>query len=555
MNKQFITIVGILILFLCFGCGEDPYTPPQNNIVVSDFPESFIAPYNGSSPGQYALYITSSGDRQFEFTFNNKSNWLDIINVQHTDYSTTPDSIFLTFRILVPSPLPYGTYYDTITISSDQADNSPVEREVVLHIGSQITAEPGSMDFIGSLQGDNPPSQALDVNSNTGVDFPVTFSHASNWLQIPVTTYNTNDTDKIPISIDLSGLAKGFYQDTIFISSDSALNSPFPVPITLTVSSWTAQVSPVNHNINDVFFTDANTGYAVGDVTDILTKSGFIIRTTDGGANWEEVLFVSSSIPESDSILGSVSFIGSDGWTVGSNDIILHTSDGGDNWDFQTNPFTDSFYVDPDTNTVPYSIDFTDVFFIDRNTGWIVGDSGKILHTDDAGMNWYQQTSNTLQRLTGISFVDNMHGWVCGLTDVMLVTSDGGATWIKQSIPLGPAGNKYDFQEVSFSDLDHGWTVGKFGLIVSTTDGGTIWNYTELPVNNGLLAVQFVDNQFGWVAGQNGTLFHTEDGGATWMSQFVETGNTLSSLFFINRNIGWVVGGGGDIFFTASSGD
>ena len=543
MNKRLIILCLItIIVVVSFSCNDKPFEPQVRNLIVSEIDSLYTAPYLGNSPGQTYIYITSSDNSALNFEFSNKSNWLDLFNPQHTTFGTTPDSILMNIRVMVPNPLPEGEYFDTITISSDEAENSPIELEVRLRIGSEIETIPGSLEFIGGLNGSNPTIQSFEINSTTDLEFEVVLTNSASWLTIPFSSYNTHDTDLVPVSIDLTGLTKGLYKDTIWISSDIAMNSPYPIPVTLMVSSWIAQESPQKNNLNDVYFIDEMNGWAVGDVIDNYTKSGFLIKTTDGGDIWQKALFLNSTEPDADSILGAVSFIGSEGWTVGSSSIIMHSVDGGDNWEFQTSPVNDS-------------VDFINVLFVTADSGWIVGKNGTILRTIDGGDNWTAQTSNTTQQLTGISFVDSQNGWICGLTDVILITSDGGENWTKQVVPSGPAGDKYDFKEIAFTDLNHGWTIGKEGLVVSTSDGGLNWSFDQLPVSDGLLSVCFLDNFYGWISGQNGVVFHTEDGGSTWGSQFVETSSSLNSIFFINQNKGWVVGGDGDIFFTASGGN
>ena len=43
--------------------------------------------------------------------------------------------------------------------------------------------------------------------------------------------------------------------------------------------TWAPQTSPVTKNLNDVYFIDNLTGWAVGD-------SGTVIKTTNGGQAW-----------------------------------------------------------------------------------------------------------------------------------------------------------------------------------------------------------------------------------------------------------------------------
>ena len=67
----------------------------------------------------------------------------------------------------------------------------------------------------------------------------------------------------------------------------------------------------------------------------------------------------------------------SNGWAVGNNGTIIHTTDAGTTWQFQSGG----------ANNILYS-----VFFIDSNNGWIVGENGIILHTSNAGVNWNNQS-------------------------------------------------------------------------------------------------------------------------------------------------------------------
>lgn len=69
------------------------------------------------------------------------------------------------------------------------------------------------------------------------------------------------------------------------------------------------------------------------------------------------------------------------------------------------------------------------VFFIDENTGWIVGSVGnKIMKTTDGGTTWteqYQSGGNAVQ------FIDANKGWVAVGDGTILRTTDGGTTWVE----------------------------------------------------------------------------------------------------------------------------
>ncbi len=85
---------------------------------------------------------------------------------------------------------------------------------------------------------------------------------------------------------------------------------------------------------------------------------------------------------------------------------------------------------------------FNDIFFIDENNGWAVGDAFlqsniKIIHTTDGGKNWTEQNSNTNVDLESIFFVNPNNGYSAGgnfLTTgksrgAIIRTQDGGENW------------------------------------------------------------------------------------------------------------------------------
>jgi len=72
---------------------------------------------------------------------------------------------------------------------------------------------------------------------------------------------------------------------------------------------------------------------------------------------------------------------------------VVHTEDG-HNWDVQ-------FIPDPGTNSP------SDVRFLNRNEGWVVGSEGLILHTTNSGANWnYQAASLTRNSLLNVCPID-----------------------------------------------------------------------------------------------------------------------------------------------------
>lgn len=151
--------------------------------------------------------------------------------------------------------------------------------------------------------------------------------------------------------------------------------------------------------------------------------------------------------------------------------------------------------------------DLWDVFFVDAGNGWVVGNFGMIIHTNDAGATWSVQESGTKLPLRGISFVDPMNGWAVGHNSLILHTTDGGAIWNRQ---FERSGLSEHFIAVDFPDLNNGWVVNTQGEIYRTADGGQSWVRDRRGSGKTLNALHFIDATTGWAVGFNGQIIHSE---------------------------------------------
>lgn len=61
------------------------------------------------------------------------------------------------------------------------------------------------------------------------------------------------------------------------------------------------------------------------------------------------------------------------------------------------------------------------VFFVNSQTGWIVGDSGKILRKTNGGVDWISQISNTNASFISLIFINNLTGWIGAIDRQTLV--------------------------------------------------------------------------------------------------------------------------------------
>lgn len=206
------------------------------------------------------------------------------------------------------------------------------------------------------------------------------------------------------------------------------------------------------------------------------------------------------------------------GWAVGQQGIIQHTSDGGLNWEIQYNN-TDKL--------------FRSACFLNQNEGWVVGWSD-ILHTTDGGQNWeFQVRPPCTGDLNDVFFLDQNNGWIVGWYKIILKTVDGGQTWIKISNQLP---NETIYNSVKFFDENNGILCGNKvnvgGIIMITNDGGLTWNETGPNPSSDFLSLDINNQGEVFVCGADGKLFKSVDMGITW------TDKSLDNEYFYDLEFG-----------------
>lgn len=288
--------------------------------------------------------------------------------------------------------------------------------------------------------------------------------------------------------------------------------------------------------LHSVEFINSSVGWAVGgqyiDVLSGITK-GIVLGTTDGGENWESLI-------QSSSLIIAADFVDeNEGWAVGRDGKIYHTTSAGAAWGTQDSPISGML---------------TDVCFVDESTGWIVSRDnwGEIIHTTNGGTTWVEQTNPSANPLHALFFINDQKGWAVGLDTTIIRTTNGGMEW-KTVAPYPVSGARY--ADVFFIDEFKGWVVGTNGRIVLSEDGGITWQEIQSGVSESLESVFFIDQNNGWIAGDRGTILRTVDGGHSWFNQNSGVSdNFLVSVQFTDPFNGWIVGEGGTIIHTSNGG-
>lgn len=196
---------------------------------------------------------------------------------------------------------------------------------------------------------------------------------------------------------------------TLFFSACKKENVIQPTEKYYTLSIDSLKILPTNipsDIYNDMTFVNETTGYAV-------SRNGRIIKTTDGGYNWTELL---SNVTF---YLKKIQFVNSQtGYVVGGDatgGYLLKTENGGVSWQkINLN------MPEPDWPT--------GLFFLNTTTGFITGKK-YFKKTVDGGVTWTNAIGSVTENFADVSFKTNNEGFATAGAGKYYKTTNGGASW------------------------------------------------------------------------------------------------------------------------------
>ena len=252
-----------------------------------------------------------------------------------------------------------------------------------------------------------------------------------------------------------------------------------------------------------------------------------VSSTTYAAINWDIIL----DIPSEPMIWDAFTISGKT-YAVGDAGLLMQSSNNGLNWTYQNSP----------GNVHQRSL--KSVFFVNQTTGFAAGGNltndsiYTILKTTNGGLNWSIVLDNLGEMLNDIFFVDNNLGFAVGNKGSLYKTVDSGTSWTKIAIS-GGAGTR-NFNAVHFVDNNIGVIVGgnrsndSIQTILKTIDGGTNWSIIRDNVASMLNDVDFYDNLNGFAVGRDGTILSTSDAGSTWSNIAISGVNNFWMFNHVN---------------------
>ncbi|MBN1653121.1 MAG: hypothetical protein JXA30_05025 [Deltaproteobacteria bacterium] len=270
---------------------------------------------------------------------------------------------------------------------------------------------------------------------------------------------------------------------------------------------------PTNDALFSIDIAADGFGAAVG-------RGGLVVTTRDGGKSWKK------SRTETKEHLFSVSVItGGKVWAVGHFGTIIHSADRGRSWISQTYDSTlprrinqieelgrarDSVTAEQENEGAVDEARLNSVTFSDENKGWIAGEFGLVLHTDDGGTTWKRQRSNVNLLMFAIRAIDNRKLLAVGSEGILIETEDGGVNW--KRVQTGVTEHLLDILQVG----EKRYIAGQDGLILIQESRQKAFRRIPVGLYSWLGTAAFFDERSGFIAGGRGYLLKTSDGGTNW---------------------------------------
>lgn len=284
---------------------------------------------------------------------------------------------------------------------------------------------------------------------------------------------------------------------------------------------------PFGNRVDDLYMLNTKVGYAV-------SGDGRIVKTTDGGENWVQLIQTAVYCRSVEFINEQKGFVGAFSFNAGTPDILRRTTDGGQTWSDLTplipqkarkgicgiaipdsntiygggNWFEDSAYIIKSTDggnswnlidMSAYATSIIDFHFINKDTGFATGkglpplESAIILYTTNGGVSWSVKFQNNvaseycwkIQKLTPLIYYASIED-LTSVTPRILKSVDGGMSWTTYQIDVTP----YNIEGIGFIDPMHGWTGGGSPHSYESRDGGKTWNKINIcPLMNRVFKV------------------------------------------------------------------
>ena len=279
--------------------------------VISASPEEFYfnAVAGGDNPDDKILTVANVGGGSLNWTAGNSESWLTIAPGSGTDSGSVILSVDIT-------GLGFDNYEDTITISDPAAMNDPVKVPVYLSVGSDLPLieVDSAFNYLITTPGVfSVPDRDIIIRNGGAGTMNYTLTENSNRIFSLSDTIGTA-TDTVIVGFKISGFVAGENDfDTLWVHSDEAVNSPFPVVFQFHYVNNPAEIY-LNRDTLELNVYECSMGWQV-----LMPQDNFQITNVSGGEPFEFELLYESELFTVNSDFGEAPQV----VTVTANDLEL----------------------------------------------------------------------------------------------------------------------------------------------------------------------------------------------------------------------------------------
>ncbi len=203
--------------------------------------------------------------------------------------------------------------------------------------------------------------------------------------------------------------------------------------------------------------------------------------------------------------------------------------------------------VEMPTDAILLDIAFTDAAAVH---GWLVGDKGTLLETEDGGVTWAVRTvpaELSEAYLSSISFAGE-EGWIVGEPKVLLHTTDGGKQWERLRLSEKLPGEPMKVTALGPLTAEMVTTVG---AIYRSTDGGKNW---KALVDDAIGVLKNIardrEGHYLGVSSRGSFYVLYEPGSRAWQPFPRESSRRIQNMGFGPGTRAWKLNQGAEIAFT-----
>jgi photosystem II stability/assembly factor-like uncharacterized protein len=259
-------------------------------------------------------------------------------------------------------------------------------------------------------------------------------------------------------------------------------------------SPWQSLPLETDANPLAVAFSDDRHGFLVG-------SNRLIMESTDGGSSWQQR---SLDLPADENFrLISVDFAGEEGWIAGQPGLMLHSTDGGSTWT--------RLFLDTKLPGEPYLITA-----LGTGKAELATSVGAVYRTSDGGASWQALVSDAAGAVRDLRRSgDGSYVSVSSLGNFYATWKPGQEIWqVHQRV------SSQRLQSMGYQPDGNLWMLARGAQVRFNDDPADVesWGQAVIPITNGFGYLDMAWDPQGtlWAGGGSGTLLASHDDGATW---------------------------------------